>query len=212
MFDQLILGAHRREHLLRAGIGTHELRGPLWRPTGSGRHAFIGTDPDDPRQRVHEAAARLPPPAAVGGWAAAHLHGAVELDGQHGQPVLVCLTPQHHLSAGAGLQFSRSRLHDEDVVTVDGIRATSLVRTAFDLARLIPDVRGSPGQVAGRPRDSDPHGTTRPAVSRTQGSPSRRTPGGGRRVGGHRTPSGWAGAQTSAEWVAHWARLMFHIV
>lgn len=88
----------------------------------------------------------MPPVGAVGGWAAAHLHGAIELDGADAgghsiNPVLVCLTPAHHLVTGSGLVISRSRLDPGDVVVIDGVRCTSLARTAFDLARFTPDLR-----------------------------------------------------------------------
>ncbi len=144
--DDLVIGAHPRRRLLERGVSEHELAGPLWRATGSGRYAFAGTDADDPRQRTREAAARLPPTGAVGGWAAGHLHGAHELDGRgpwgrSKQPVLACLTPRHHLATGEGLRISRSRMDEDDVTCVDGVRCTTLVRTAFDLARLTPDWR-----------------------------------------------------------------------
>lgn len=144
--DAVVGSAHRRASLLHQGVTRRELDGPLWRTTGSGRYAFVGTDAFDTRQRILEAAARLPPLGAVGGWAAAQLHGALELDGvaadgQTPLPVPLCLTEAHHLASDTRLTVSRSRLIDEDVVSIGGVRCTSLVRTAFDLARLTSDLR-----------------------------------------------------------------------
>jgi hypothetical protein len=125
------------------GIGWREIAGPLWRSPYRGVHVWSATDPDDPRQRVLDAAPLLPAGAAIGGWAAACLGGAVELDGRGPSgterlPVLLCLTYDQRIRRGAELRVLRSPPDDGDLTEVDGIPVTTPLRTAFDLARTEP--------------------------------------------------------------------------
>jgi|tagenome__1003787_1003787.scaffolds.fasta_scaffold20735520_2 hypothetical protein len=121
------------------GIGWRELAGPLWRSPYRGVHVWSATDPREPRQRALDVADLLPDGAALGGWAAATLGGAVELDGLgpgwEPQPVLVCMAREQRLRRGAGVRPLRSRLDDGDVAVVDGVPVTSPLRTAFDIGR-----------------------------------------------------------------------------
>jgi hypothetical protein len=140
--DNLIRGAHPRHVLLGQGVDESELCGPLWTRPAHGQYAWSAVDPDDTRQRILVAASRLPGEGAVTGWAAAFLHGATRLDGLRpdaATPMLVpvCLTPDHQLrnAARAGLRVSRSRLAEDEIVTVDGVACASRVRAAFDAAR-----------------------------------------------------------------------------
>jgi hypothetical protein len=140
--DDLLRGAHARHVLLGQGVDESELCGPLWTRPAHGQYAWSAVDPDDTRQRILVAASRLPGEGAVTGWAAAFLHGATRLDGLRpdaATPMLVpvCLTPDHQLrnAARAGLRVSRSRLAEDEIVTVDGVACASRVRAAFDAAR-----------------------------------------------------------------------------
>jgi hypothetical protein len=85
-----------------------------------------------------------PADGALGGWGAAFLLGAEWLDGTTpgGDPLdgLLCM-PFERRVRRAGLRPFRSRLDPGDVVLLDapsGIRVTSPLRTAFDLARTAP--------------------------------------------------------------------------
>jgi hypothetical protein len=132
-----------RDEASLLGIGWREVAGSLWRSPYRGVHAWAGTDPDDPLQRVYDAAPLLPSSGAVGGWAAARLGGAHELDGRGAsgrdqQPVMLCLPRDVRVRRGPDVRPFRSRLDPEDVTEVCGVRATRPLRTAFDLARTQP--------------------------------------------------------------------------
>jgi hypothetical protein len=129
-----------RGDLSLLGVGWRELAGPLWRTPFRDVHVWSATDRSSPRQRALEAAPLLPDQGAVGGWAAAAIGNAVELDGRgpsgdEQQPVLLCLPRSARVRRGPGVLPLRSRLDDGDITEVDGIRVTTPLRTAFDIAR-----------------------------------------------------------------------------
>lgn len=131
---------------LAQGVPRRELVGPLWRAPWRGirvpTHAEV-----TPALRVRAAALLLPDggaTGAVGGWAAAHLLGATEIDGlaEDGHTRLpVLLYPTHRLRERPGIELSRSSLDAGDVVHADSVPVTSPVRTVFDLGRRAGDVR-----------------------------------------------------------------------
>jgi hypothetical protein len=97
-------------------------------------------DSDSPLQRLLDVAEIVPAGGAIGGWGAARLLGATELDGRgrsgrERQDVMVLAPRPHHQAYRPGVRFLRSRLDEGDVVEVQRIRVTGAVRTAFDLAR-----------------------------------------------------------------------------
>ncbi len=118
-----------------------ELRSGLWRRPHRGVLAWAGSDADDPMQRILAAATAVDC-APLGGWAAAYLHGAKELDGESPEgealPVLFCIGKSGTKRRRDGLQPFRSPMGIDDVVRIDGVLCTSLVRTTFDLVRLAP--------------------------------------------------------------------------
>ena len=125
------------------GIGWRELGGSLWRSPFRGVHVWSATDPNEPLQRAYDAAALLPSAGALGGWAACQVGGARELDGRgpsgrEAQPALVCLPRDLRVRRGPGIRPLRSNLDDSDVTEECGVRLTSPLRTAFDLARTEP--------------------------------------------------------------------------
>jgi hypothetical protein len=103
-------------------------------------YAWALGDDRDAGERARRAAALLPDGAAVGGWAAAALHGATDLDGQSlagaPLPVLLCLSRRDRCRRTRDVVVFRSDLEDDDVVVVEGVPVTSVIRTCFDLARL----------------------------------------------------------------------------
>lgn len=142
--ETLLRGAHPARALTAAGVTDHR-RDPLWRQALPNRWAWVATDPDHPRQRALVGASAVPDDGAVGGWAAAFLHGARQLDGStvdpavH-EPVLLCMRRVRQRPWWTGVRPFRSDLDAGDVVEVDGVPVTSPLRTAFDLARLAPDL------------------------------------------------------------------------
>jgi hypothetical protein len=137
---EVVRGAHTRPTLARAGVTPGQLRGPLWVQAGRGLWAWSATDPEDPGERARRAGALVSGKGAVGGWAAAHLHGATELDGWAPdgglEPVLLCVRPDQRCRRQGAHRVWRSRLDPADVVDLDGVPVTSVVRTCIDLARL----------------------------------------------------------------------------
>ena len=132
--------ALRTRELLALGVGRGELAGPGWRNPFRGVHRPDVPGDGGPLRRVYDAAELLVPGAAIGGWAAAHLLGATAFDGlgrggRVPQPVLLLTPRRQHPCPRAGIRTFRSTLAPDDVVEVDGIRVTSPLRTAFDLAR-----------------------------------------------------------------------------
>lgn len=112
---------------------------PPWMRVARGRYAWAPDE--DLRLQLLRLGCLVPPGGAVGGWAAAHLHGAVDLDGTapdgRSRPVLLC-APRHGTPRRPvpGTRWWRSDLTNDDVVEVDGVPVTSPTRTGFDLARL----------------------------------------------------------------------------
>lgn len=131
---------------LDMGLSPAELRGPLWEKPWRGVRIWAGTEMT-PRIRAQSAGLLLPDDGetgAVGGWGAAHLLGATEIDGLAANgvtPLPVPLYPTHRLRPRPGIVLWRSQLTAGDVVTADGVRVTSAERTAFDLGRRARGVR-----------------------------------------------------------------------
>lgn len=143
--ERLLVGAHPRRTLALAGVHDDELRGPLWLRDRQGLFRWAG-QPDDARSRVLRAAAALPAGAAIGGWAAAHLLGSSEFDGETatGKPVGVplCLGRDQRCRRPGQELIWRSELLGE-IVEVDGVPVTTPERTCFDLARRATDLRAA---------------------------------------------------------------------
>lgn len=145
--EALVQGAHRTAEWGSAGVSDFEIRTRLGRRTHQGRHAWVGSDPHDPRQRALADASVAPDDGALGGWGAAQLLGVEWLDGTApaGDPLdgLLCM-PFERRVRRPGLRPFRSRLDPSDVVVLEspaGTRVTSPLRTAFDLARTAPSLR-----------------------------------------------------------------------
>jgi hypothetical protein len=115
-------------------------------PWRSPHHGFWSDEPPDdksPLRRIADASAVVPAGGAIGGWAAAYLHGAHRLDGKgrDGIPrdVTVCVAREKQVRR-AGIDDFRSALHLGDVTEIGGVPVTSVLRTAFDLARRADDL------------------------------------------------------------------------
>jgi hypothetical protein len=123
---------------LPGGPTRHQLSGAAWTRPHRGVVVWGDQDHQAPALRILCAAQALPG-VPLGGWAAAYVHGAVELDGGRGrrdlEPITFCPGTSGARRPRAGLVPLRSRLDDADVVAVNGLMVTSPARTAFDLAR-----------------------------------------------------------------------------
>lgn len=129
---------------MAGGITWHVLNGPRWRRTSRGYYLPALGVPATPAQRIVEAAAALPPGAAIGGWAAAYACGADLLDGlddltMRPLPVTMCLPPGLHRPPTPGRRYLQRRLDDSELTSRAGIPITTPVRTAFDLVVDTPD-------------------------------------------------------------------------
>ena len=124
------------------GVTPGQLAGPGWSSPSRGVHRPATSEGEpSPLQRILDVAELLPPGAAIGGWAAAHLLGASELDGRGWsgrvlQPVPVILPPPLLIRTRPGIVRWRSELADDERVDVGGVVCSTAVRTGFDLVRL----------------------------------------------------------------------------
>lgn len=84
---------------------------------------------------------RLPANAVFSGWTAAWLHGLV---GRLDRPLEVTLPRLSTTSRLSGVSVSRSDLTSGDMVSIQDVAATSLVRTLADVARRKPMIDAVP--------------------------------------------------------------------
>lgn len=79
-----------------------------------------------------------PAEAVVAGWAAALLHGVRDagptMQRRVGAPIQLCLARGDH-RVPPGFETLRVELSPDDVQVVDGVRVTTLARTAYDMVR-----------------------------------------------------------------------------
>ncbi|GAB2592445.1 hypothetical protein [Microlunatus antarcticus] len=119
------------------GVAEHTLRTSRWERTYRGLYVPAGTARTT-TQRVVAAAALVPSRGAIGGWAAAHVHGADHLDGLDPTgaelDVDVLLPPGLHRLDVPGIAYGRASFGPGEVRVVHDLPVTSLLRTAVDLA------------------------------------------------------------------------------
>lgn len=136
---EITRGAHPVSSLTEAGVTVHERRGPLWRSDHRGLWFWAPGAGDAASERIGRIAPLLPAGAAIGGWAAAHILGATQIDGfgpDGGHlPVPLCLGRQQTVRRLGGLVRWRSDLLPGEVHHVSGVPVTSPGRTCFDLLR-----------------------------------------------------------------------------
>ncbi|MDF9717205.1 hypothetical protein [Nocardioides sp. ChNu-99] len=117
--------------------------GPAWRALGGGWFVPRSADPTV-EQRILEVAtvagAVTTGSAALTGWAALRLHGALYFgdDPAPGRPVEV-VDPTRQLRATSGRRPSRAALPAGDVAVVAGVRCTRPERALVDELRHLPD-------------------------------------------------------------------------
>ncbi len=106
------------------------LRGPRFRKLAADTYVSAGV-PDDPRLAVHAAWVRAGAGAVLVGWSACLWWDCDVLPWP--PPPVELAAPDRRLRAAPGVRVCRSRVRDEDVVVEDGVRVTSMLRTAYDL-------------------------------------------------------------------------------
>jgi very-short-patch-repair endonuclease len=107
------------------------LRGPRFRHLGADTYVSAAV-PDDARLAVHAAWVRAGSGAVVVGWSACRWWGCDVLPWP--PPPVELAAPDQRLRTAPGLWVCRSRIRDADVVVEDGVRVTTPLRTAYDLA------------------------------------------------------------------------------
>jgi hypothetical protein len=111
-------------------LSRHELESPAWRRLF--RDVYVRADIELTHLvRCQAAAVALPPQAAISGRSAAYLHGCEVVDADEA----VDVTVTRQARPRQGMRVRRAPLEPSDVVLASGLPATSLVRTAFDVAR-----------------------------------------------------------------------------
>ena len=103
------------------GVAEHTLRTSRWERTHRGLYVPAGTARTT-TQRVVAAAALVPTRGAIGGWAAAHVHGADHLDGLDPTgaelDVDVLLPPDLHRLDVPGIAYRRASFGPGEVRVV----------------------------------------------------------------------------------------------
>lgn len=127
--------------LLAAGMTRHGVD-QLPRIDGLGGLRVVGEEPHDSRLvRIQAAWAKAPAKSVLAGWAAAVVHGVPAdflsgtVDGHRALPVDLSVTATYGSCDVRGLRLRRSRIPQEQLVSVGDMVLTSGPRTALDLAR-----------------------------------------------------------------------------
>ncbi|MGI9093847.1 MAG: endonuclease domain-containing protein [Mycobacteriales bacterium] len=118
----------------RHGLTQRQLSGRAWRRLLYGVYVAESVGRGDHGTAIAAGALVLPPRGAVSGRSAAWLHGADVLTSPDAS--LEVTVPSARNARRAAVRIRRSELAPSDICMIDGVRTTTLVRTAFDLARL----------------------------------------------------------------------------
>lgn len=126
---ELKAGPFTRSEALQAGLDRWHLEGANWHRMGPGVYVWAGL-PVTPELRIEAVRRRLPATAVFSGLTAAWLHG---LDVAW-EPIEVTIPKGIGGWARSGFVVRRAAIAARDIVLVGGKRATSLLRTLFDLS------------------------------------------------------------------------------
>jgi very-short-patch-repair endonuclease len=122
----------------RAGLTRRQLQGRSWRRVGFGQYVWAGLR-DEAELLLASVQSRLPAEAAFSGRTAAWLHG---LDFPPCDPVEVTVATHIGRSRLAGVSLHRAALTGNYLVWIRGLRATSALRTVFDIGCRPPPIEG----------------------------------------------------------------------
>ncbi len=137
--DAMGLTTGKRTRLVRSGAMTRALSG-VYVPNQWAADVCAEGDDRVREQLMVRVAAALHhhPDAVVSHQSAAEIHG---LQGGSNPARVVVTAPGSHHTKGPGCRIWTTQLPIEDIVSVDGIRVTSVLRTAIDVARTEVDGR-----------------------------------------------------------------------
>lgn len=121
-----------------------QARGPRWRQVRWGLHVPASVDAADPEQRTLEAASGLPAFGGVTGWAALRWAGGrwfagTGPDGSSREVTLA--VGVDNAREVPGVRVSHERLRPDELVEVDGLRTTVLVRSVLFEVRYAAGLR-----------------------------------------------------------------------
>jgi very-short-patch-repair endonuclease len=133
---QLTAGPFTLEDALRAGLNRWHLEGSNWRRLGPSLYSWVGL-PDTPELRLEAACRRLPQTAVFSGLTAAWLYG---LDVAVGEPIEVTIPKGAGVSARSGFVVRRAAVAASEIVSLRGMRATSILRTLSDLCIRLSEI------------------------------------------------------------------------
>jgi hypothetical protein len=131
----------------RTGPTPEAARGKHWRTSSRGLYVPASVDAAEVDQRVLEAAAVLPADwGGVTGWAHLAWEGATWFDGTpwgggRSRAVTLAIGGNRAIRPQRGIDTSEERMAPGDLVMVDGLRATTLVRSVCFEMRYARDVR-----------------------------------------------------------------------
>jgi len=135
--DPYVLGLTSRTTTLRTeGVSRRALSTNVWDHPhrGIARPAGISLDRTD--ARVADAIALMTPDCVLGGWASRYLQGCPFSDGidrfGREQDVLIITGQDTQLRKRPGIRPSERRLHRNEAVEFQGVRVTTLARSAYD--------------------------------------------------------------------------------
>jgi hypothetical protein len=116
------------------GLDRWHLAGTSWRKLGPA--TYVSKDRvETPRLKLEAASLRLPAGAAFAGLSAAWLHG---LEVEPCNPIEAIAPPAIGISSRAGMLVRRCAVDPQDLVRVQGLPATSVLRTLRDLSLRLP--------------------------------------------------------------------------
>src|SRR5665648_833130 len=151
-------------------VTARTLRGRAFGQVRRGVWVPPGTDASAPDVRIAAVAAQLPALSVIGGWSAARVHeraaSSDDLEVFDGQSYWeeprraagsarataalrgssqydVCAAPSSRLATRDDVRVFRSVVPADEVCETGGIRLTTPLRTAFDMARLLPPTRAA---------------------------------------------------------------------
>lgn len=134
--------AFRGTAAVAAGLVTPDrLRGPGFERLFPDTYVPAGGEPPDLRLRSLAAYLWAGPGAVLGGYSAAELLGR-SCSPSDAPAEVVGADLRSGARSRTGVTVRREALHSGEITEIDGVRITSRLRTAFDLARLLPPTEG----------------------------------------------------------------------
>ncbi len=133
---ELKTGPFTLQDARQAGLERWHLDSSEWRRLGPSVYAWAGL-PESPELRLQAACLRLPQSAVFSGLTSAWLHG---LDVGHCEPIEVTIPKGGRVSARSGFVVRRAAVAASEIVSLRGVRTTSILRTLSDLCIRLSEI------------------------------------------------------------------------